>query len=76
MPLPTPADSHTRLYDPAEEVDTPAVLVDLDTMEANLDWYADFADEHGVRLRSHVKTHKTPALAHLQDRRAGGGIVC
>jgi D-serine deaminase-like pyridoxal phosphate-dependent protein len=76
MPLPTPADSHTRLYDPTEEVDTPAVLVDLDTVEANLDRYADFADEHGVRLRSHVKTHKTPALAHLQDRRTGGGIVC
>ena len=76
MPLPTPADSHVRLYEPAEEVETPAVLVDLDTMAANLDRYADFADEHGVRLRSHAKTHKTPALAHLQDRRTGGGIVC
>jgi D-serine deaminase-like pyridoxal phosphate-dependent protein len=76
MPLPTPTDSPTRLYDPIEEVETPAVLVDLDTMEANLDRYAEFADEHGVRLRSHVKTHKTPALAHLQDRRTGGGIVC
>ncbi len=76
MPLPTPADSHTRIYDPTEEVDTPAVLVDLDTMEANLDRYADFAEKHGVRLRSHVKTHKTPALAHLQNRRTDGGIVC
>ncbi|MEF8905723.1 MAG: alanine racemase [Haloarculaceae archaeon] len=76
MPLPTPVDSHTRLYDSTEEVDTPAVLVDLDTMEANVRRYADFADEYGVRLRSHVKTHKTPALAHFQDRRTGGGIVC
>ena len=76
MPLPTPADSHERLYEPTDRVDTPAVLVDLDVMDENLDRYADFADEHGVRLRSHVKTHKTPALAHLQDRRTGGGIVC
>jgi D-serine deaminase-like pyridoxal phosphate-dependent protein len=76
MPLPTPADSHVRLYDPTEEVETPAVLVDLDVMEANVRRYADFAEEHGVRLRSHTKTHKTPALAHYQHRVTGGGIVC
>ena len=76
MSLPTPADSHARLYEPAEEVDTPAVLVDLAVMDANLRRYADFAEEHGVRLRSHAKTHKTPALAHYQDRLTGGGIVC
>lgn len=76
MPLPTPADSHARLYEPADEVDTPAVLVDLEIMDANVRRYAEFAEEQDVRLRSHVKTHKTPALAHYQDRLTGGGIVC
>jgi D-serine deaminase-like pyridoxal phosphate-dependent protein len=77
MTLQTPADSHTRLYESSDEVETPAVLVDLDVMDENMRRYADFADEHDVRLRSHAKTHKTPALAHYQDRHSGGGgIVC
>jgi len=77
MTLPTPADSHTRLCSPADEVETPAVLVDLDVMDENMARYAAFADEHDVRLRSHAKTHKTPDLAHYQHRHSdGGGIVC
>ena len=48
----------------------------LDVMERNLEDFASFADEQGVSLRSHMKTHKIPALAHRQVRRTGGGIVC
>jgi D-serine deaminase-like pyridoxal phosphate-dependent protein len=61
---------------PLAEVETPALVVDLDVMERNLDEYASFADEHDVRLRSHTKTHKIPDLARRQHDRTGGGILC
>jgi 3-hydroxy-D-aspartate aldolase len=76
MALRTPADASVDLYEPVSAVETPAVLVDLDVMERNIEDFAAFADEHDVSLRSHVKTHKTPALAHRQHDRTGGGIVC
>ncbi|MFB6219754.1 MAG: alanine racemase [Halobacteriaceae archaeon] len=76
MVLRTAADSPVELYDPISELETPAVVVDLDAMERNIEDYASFADEHGVALRSHAKTHKIPALAHRQHDRTGAGIVC
>lgn len=76
MPTPTATDTPPELGAPVETIETPALVVDLDTMERNIDWYADFAEEQNVQLRSHVKTHKTPALAHRQHERTGGGICC
>ncbi|MFB6174043.1 MAG: alanine racemase [Halobacteriales archaeon] len=76
MPTPTPSDAVADLGDPLVAVQTPALVVDLDVMEANIEEYATVAEEHGVSLRSHVKTHKVPALARRQDERTGGGIVC
>lgn len=77
MTLSTPADSSTDLYQSKDEVETPAILVNLDLMDENMRRYADFATEHDVRLRSHAKTHKTPDLARYQDNHShGGGIVC
>ena len=48
------------------ELDTPAILIDLDKMEHNLRSVADYAREHHLRLRPHTKTHKIPALARRQ----------
>ena len=77
MVLRTPADAVTSVYEPVDALETPVVLVDLDAMDRNIDDFVSFARDHDVNLRSHVKTHKIPALAHLQDRRSGGGgIVC
>lgn len=50
------------------EVDTPFVAIDLDVMQNNLDTMQQRADEHGLNLRPHTKTHKQPALAHKQFR--------
>jgi len=47
-------------------LETPALLIDLDVMERNLRRAADYAKAHGLRLRPHTKTHKTPALAGRQ----------
>ena len=42
------------------QVDTPALLIDLDAFERNLERMADFVRKAGVRLRPHAKTHKSP----------------
>ncbi len=48
------------------ELDTPSLLVDQDIMMANIEKMQKYADEQGVALRPHTKTHKAPYLAKLQ----------
>lgn len=48
------------------ELDTPALIIDLDVMERNLQRMADYAQAHQLRLRPHTKTHKIPALGRKQ----------
>ena len=55
------------------DVDTPALLVDLDALEFNLDRMAALLDGTGVRLRAHAKTHKSPLIAHMQAARGAIG---
>jgi 3-hydroxy-D-aspartate aldolase len=58
------------------DVDTPALIIDLDAMEANLDRMAAFCRTSGIKLRAHAKTHKSPIIAHWQiDRGAVGQCV-
>ena len=47
-------------------LDTPSVLVDLDILDRNVRRMAEFAAEHGVKLRPHAKSHKTAAIARRQ----------
>lgn len=56
-----------------EEVDTPALVIDLDSLEANLDLMAARMAAAGVRLRAHAKTHKSSVIAHLQIARGAIG---
>jgi D-serine deaminase-like pyridoxal phosphate-dependent protein len=58
-----------------EAVDTPAVLVDLDRVEANLKRTQDYADAHGLTLRPHIKTHKLPRFAKRQVELGAVGIT-
>ena len=55
-------------------VSTPALLVDLDRLEANIRRYAAIAARADVRLRPHIKTHKTLEIADMQLRAGAGGI--
>lgn len=57
------------------ELDTPALLVDLDRMERNMQKGQAFADSIGARLRPHIKTHRTPAIALEQIRKGARGIT-
>ena len=56
------------------ELDTPALLIDLDVMERNLEHVAGYAREHGLRMRPHTKTHKIPALARRQIALGAAGL--
>ncbi len=57
------------------DLDTPALLVDLDIADANVRRMAERARRAGVSLRPHIKTHKTPALAHLQIKAGAIGVT-
>ena len=59
----------------AAAIDTPALVVDLDAMERNLQRMADYARAHGVRLRPHAKMHKSADLS-LRQMQAGAVGVC
>lgn len=59
------------------EVQTPALLIDLDAFERNLERMRDFVEKRGIRLRAHAKTHKSADIARLQMERGGAcGICC
>jgi D-serine deaminase-like pyridoxal phosphate-dependent protein len=57
------------------DLDTPALLIDLDIMERNLCRAASYAREHGMRLRPHTKTHKIPALGRRQIELGAAGLT-
>lgn len=59
-----------------QEMDTPALLVDLDSMEANITRMDRFLAGKGMRVRPHYKTHKTPAIALKQLEAGAIGITC
>jgi D-serine deaminase-like pyridoxal phosphate-dependent protein len=65
-----------RVGDAVDDVDTPALVVDLDAFERNLDLMANAAHGAGIALRPHAKSHKCPAIAELQVERGAAGICC
>ncbi len=58
------------------ELDTPAVVIDLDIVDANIRRAQELLAGHGVANRPHIKTHKIPALAKLQMAAGAVGITC
>ena len=57
------------------DLDTPALVIDLGRVEANINEMAGRAKETGVRLRPHTKTHKIPEIARLQVDAGAAGIT-
>ena len=58
------------------ELDTPALLIDLDKMEANIQTMAAYFTTVNAMLRPHVKTHKTPIISHKQIAAGAIGVTC
>jgi len=57
------------------DIDTPALLIDLDGVEKNLDTMQKKADASSALLRPHIKAHKIPELARTQVRLGAVGIT-
>jgi D-serine deaminase-like pyridoxal phosphate-dependent protein len=60
----------------AREYGTPAVVIDMDKVEANIARVQAQCDAAGVANRPHIKTHKSPVLAKLQVEKGAKGITC
>src|SRR5262245_49153611 len=63
------------MADTLDQLDTPAVVVDLDVLEQNVERMAAFAREHGVQLRPHAKSHKTREIAARQRAAGSSGLT-
>ena len=57
------------------DLETPAVIVDLDVMERNLSRMADYCRSKDLSLRPHTKSHKIPELAKRQLSHGACGIT-
>jgi D-serine deaminase-like pyridoxal phosphate-dependent protein len=61
---------------PVQELDTPALLVDLEIMECNLAKMAAFFRDKATKLRPHFKDHRVVAFATRQMEAGAIGITC
>ncbi|NIR42857.1 MAG: alanine racemase [Gemmatimonadetes bacterium] len=57
------------------DLDTPSLIIDSGTLRHNIEWMQKVADRFGVRLRPHVKTHKSPHIARRQMEAGACGIT-
>src|SRR6266536_1956658 len=58
------------------EIDTPALLIELDALERNIARMQDRIAGTRLRLRPHAKTHKSTAIANLQLAAGAVGVCC
>lgn len=61
---------------PKDDLDTPALWVDLDKLESNIDVLAAHFHSAGVEWRPHFKGIKVPAIAHRAIRAGAIGVTC
>jgi D-serine deaminase-like pyridoxal phosphate-dependent protein len=58
-----------------QELPTPALTIDLDILERNLQRMADYCRQHGLGLRPHTKTHKAPEVGRMQVEHGAVGLT-
>ena len=61
---------------PIAEIDTPALVIDLDAFERNLEMLNGSIAGRGMRVRAHAKTHKCPEIALRQIAAGAVGVCC
>lgn len=74
-PPPDPATTPVPAGLRVDQIDSPALVIDLDAMERNITRMAEFARKHQVQWRPHASTHRCSELA-LQMQRAGATGAC
>lgn len=70
--IPCPAASGM----PLTEVDTPALLLDMEAFESNLDHLDASLAGKEIRVRPHAKSHKCPEIALRQMAHGAVGVCC
>jgi 3-hydroxy-D-aspartate aldolase len=65
-----------RVGDRVEDIDTPALVLELDAFERNLRTLAGSVKRRPVRVRAHAKTHKCPEIAKRQIEHGAVGMCC
>ena len=65
-----------RTGDHFDVIDTPALILDMDAFERNLELLQNALSGSGVRLRPHAKSHKCPEIALRQIAAGAVGICC
>jgi len=58
------------------DIQTPALVLDLDALERNIKKMGDYAKDHDMRHRVHGKMHKSVDVAKLQEELGGAVGVC
>lgn len=69
-------DWHTLLRRNADDLMTPALVIDLDAFERNIQTMADHCRKHSISLRPHAKTHKCVDIAKRQIAAGAIGLCC
>lgn len=64
------------MFETKSDLDTPALLIDLDAMEFNIRKMAEYYEGMNAKLRPHMKTHKTPIITHKQIDAGAIGVTC
>jgi D-serine deaminase-like pyridoxal phosphate-dependent protein len=59
-----------------DQIETPALLIDLDILERNIHIMANYMKDKKAKLRPHYKTYKCPKISHLQMAAGAKGICC
>lgn len=58
------------------ELETPIGVVDLDRLSVNINRLQSYLESHDIDNRPHIKTHRIPAIAHMQLEAGAIGITC
>ena len=61
---------------PVDQLPTPALIVDIEAMTRNMETMANYLTRTQIKLRPHAKSHKTPAIGHMQMRAGAVGLCC
>jgi 3-hydroxy-D-aspartate aldolase len=75
-PQPVPLAPPASVGMAVEQVDTPALLLDLDAFERNLDRLVQSLRGTSVRVRPHAKSHKCAEIALRQIAHGAVGVCC
>ena len=69
-------DLVTEIGHPLHKLDTPALIIDTDILDLNINRIIEIVSAAGSRLRPHIKTHRMLEVAHRQIAAGASGICC